>query len=85
MSFHDDVHPDPPPPAPDPLDAWPTFIAEVRARLEKGRAAYGDASFDRPPGELLVELQLEALDLAGWGFVLWQRIEHLRAQQKGRL
>jgi hypothetical protein len=67
-------------PAPaDPLAAWPGFAAEVRARLEQGRADYGDRSFSADPDELLRELQQEALDLAGWGFVLYRRIEAMRA------
>jgi hypothetical protein len=64
----------------DPLEAWPAFAAEVRARLEQGRAAYGDRSFSADPDELLRELQQEALDLAGWGFVLFRRIEAMRAR-----
>ena len=58
------------------------FVARVRARLELGRVAYGDRSFDRPEDELLGELQQEALDLAGWGWVLWTRIERLRARDR---
>jgi hypothetical protein len=53
-------------------------VAEVRARLEAGRATYGDRSFERSPSELLRELEQEALDLAGWGFVLWHRVRALR-------
>jgi hypothetical protein len=64
--------------APDPLATWPTFAAAVRERLERGRATYGDASFARPPTELLDELAAEALDLAGWGFILWARLQALR-------
>jgi hypothetical protein len=63
----------------DPLAVWPAFAEAVRARLEAGRAAYGDKSFERPPAELVGELQQEALDLAGWGFVLWCRLEAMRA------
>jgi len=62
----------------DPLDRWPDFAARVRERLEAGRTAYGDQSFAREPAELLGELQQEALDLAGWGFVLFQRLEAAR-------
>lgn len=62
----------------DSLDAFDGFIRAVRARLEAGREAYGDKSFRRAPVELLGELQQEALDLAGWGFVLWSRIEAMR-------
>ena len=57
---------------------WPAFILAVRARLDAGRRIYGDRSFERPEAELLTELQQECLDLAGWGFVLWTRLERLR-------
>ena len=76
MSFGDDIHEREP--APDPLAAWPAFAESVRKRLEAGRAAYGDKSFERPPAELVAELQQEALDLAGWGFVLWCRLEAMQ-------
>lgn len=62
----------------DPLEAFDAFAGEVRSRLEAGRAEYGDRSFARPPAELIGELQQEALDLAGWGFVLWCRLEAMR-------
>ncbi len=62
----------------DPLNAWPAFASRVRERLEAGREAYGDRSFHAEPDVLLGELQQEALDLAGWGFVLFERIERAR-------
>ena len=68
----------------DPLMAWPAFAEAVRARLEAGRAAYGDRSFSRGPGELLGELEQEVLDLAGWGFVLFRRLEAMRAALAAR-
>lgn len=67
----------------DPLRAWPAFAVAVRERLEAGRKAYGDASFERQPAELIGELQQEALDLAGWGFVLWCRLEAMRLAAQG--
>jgi hypothetical protein len=66
----------------DPLDTFPAFVEAVRTRLEAGREAYGDRSFDRPTAELLGELQQEALDLAGWGFVLFERLRRLEAAAK---
>lgn len=54
------------------------FVRRLAARLEAGRLEYGDRSFQRPPAELVAELQLEALDLAGWGFILWERLERMR-------
>lgn len=50
------------------------FFAALQARLDKGAEAYGDRSFKRTPEDLIGELQQEALDLAGWGFVLWARL-----------
>lgn len=54
------------------------FIRALTERLDKGAAQYGDRSFDRPVDQLLAELQQEALDLAGWGFVLWERVRRDR-------
>ena len=78
MPFDDDCR-DVEAPASDSLEAFSAFAREVRARLDAGRVAYGDASFSRDPAELVGELQQEALDLAGWGFVLWCRLERVRA------
>jgi len=55
------------------------FLEAAIERLEKGAREYGAKSFTMQPGELLEELQQEALDLAGWGFVLWKRLELLKA------
>lgn len=62
----------------DPLLRFPDFLDEVRHRLERGRVTYDDRSFDAAPAELLAELEQEAMDLAGWGFVLWERIRRMR-------
>jgi hypothetical protein len=62
----------------DPLDDWQRFTAQVRARLETGRREYGDESFNKDPRELLDELGQEAMDLAGWGYILWHRVNALR-------
>ncbi len=62
----------------DPLARFPDFASAVRHRLELGRADYSDASFARDPGELIGELQQEALDLAGWGYILFCRLEAMR-------
>ena len=59
----------------DTLGRFGEFHRVVRERLEAGRREYGDASFSKAPAELLEELSQEALDLAGWGYVLWCRIE----------
>lgn len=59
--------------------AWRLFASCVAKRLEVGRREYGDRSFSRDPSELVAELQDEALDLAGWGFILWSRLHRMRA------
>jgi hypothetical protein len=58
--------------------AWQLFASCVAKRLEAGRREYGDRSFSRDPLALVAELQEEALDLAGWGFILWCRLQRMR-------
>jgi hypothetical protein len=55
-----------------------TFVARLRERLEVGARQYGDSSFRRPATDLLDEIQAELCDVAGWGLLLWVRIERLR-------
>lgn len=57
-----------------------TFFRALDSRLTAGAAAYGQRSFERPPAELVDELEQEALDIAGWGYVLWVRLRRLREQ-----
>ena len=38
----------------------------------------GERSFDRTGVALVEELQMECLDLAGWGWILWDRLERLK-------
>ena len=54
------------------------FTARLRARLEAGAREYGDTSFSRPAAELIDEIQQELEDVAGWGFLLWVRLDRLR-------
>ncbi len=51
------------------------FVERLRARLMKGMVAYENKSFSKSPEVLLEELKQEALDLAGWGFILFCRLE----------
>jgi hypothetical protein len=60
------------------IKRWGEFAFQVQKRLENGKNTYGDTSFDKPLAELLDEIQQECLDLAGWGFVLYCRIEEMR-------
>lgn len=55
------------------------FVVGLRRRLEAGARTYGNASFRRPAVELIDELQDEVTDIAGWGWILWRRLDRLRA------
>jgi hypothetical protein len=66
----------------DDAEMRPFLVALVQ-RLEQGETIYQNRSLGRTPDELLRELQMEALDLAGWGAILWRRIEALRVQAAG--
>lgn len=50
--------------------------------MAKGFAVYGDISFTRSPKELIEELQSECLDLAGWGMILWERLNQIKKGAK---
>lgn len=63
--------------------AWRLFASCVAKRLEVGAREYGDRSFSRAPAELVAEMQDEALDVAGWGFVLWCRLQRMRETLEG--
>jgi hypothetical protein len=65
--------------AADPVAAWGTFTAAVAARLEQGRAVYGDRSFAREPAALAGEIAEELLDVCAWSFILWTRLDRIRA------
>jgi glutamate/tyrosine decarboxylase-like PLP-dependent enzyme len=54
------------------------FVKLLDMKMTRGFYSYGDKSFSRDPKELLEEIQAETLDIAGWGMVLWQRIEDLK-------
>lgn len=54
------------------------FVAGLRARLAPGAATFGDRSFTRPAVEIVDEIQQELEDVAGWGLLLWTRLERLR-------
>ncbi len=54
------------------------FLELLDERLDQGAKEYGDRSFDRSELELLTELQQEALDLAGWSWVLFEKIERMK-------
>jgi hypothetical protein len=58
------------------------FLALVTKRLHKGDKVYGDVSFERDPTELLGEIEEELLDVVGWAFPLWVRLQKLKVDLK---
>jgi hypothetical protein len=43
-----------------------------------GAKAYGDKSIGAPSERLLTEIEEELLDVVGWGFILYGKIQGLR-------
>jgi hypothetical protein len=60
-----------------PLALWPRFRKLVRGRLERGAREYPDSPARSLPS-LADEIAAELADLAGWGCVLYTRVEALR-------
>ena len=60
--------------------SFDAFAAMVAARLEQGRRAYGDRSFERDPAEVAGEIEEELADICGWSFILWTRVRRLKAR-----
>lgn len=60
--------------------SYDAFFSALHAKLEAGAREYGDRSFSRPVIELLDELQAECLDLAGWGYILWTKLDRIKKQ-----
>lgn len=59
---------------------WLEFVGVLHKRLEAGELAYGDASFEKAPTQLIGEIAEELLDVCGWAFVLWVRLQRLQAR-----
>jgi len=63
---------------------WDNFIQQLHDKMVKGYKEYGDESFNRAPQDLIKELQAETLDLAGWGLILWARLEAMKDKLNGK-
>ena len=61
------------------LEHWPRFEKVLTRRLEAGAREYGDTTFTRPLGEIVGELEEELLDVVGWAFMAWIRMERARS------
>lgn len=57
---------------------WRLFLGAVAGRLAAGQRVYGDRSLLADPPVLAGEIEDEALDIAGWAFLLWRRLRVLQ-------
>jgi len=64
--------------------SFAAFAQAVEARLRQGEREYGDASFQRPPRELVGEVGEELLDVCAWSYILWCRVQALEARLERR-
>jgi hypothetical protein len=46
------------------------FKKRLDSKIDEGEKKHGDASFDLPTGRLFNEIELECLDIIGWGMIL---------------
>lgn len=67
----------PPTPNRDTFSAFRDFCSKAAYRLRKGAEEYGDKSFSKDPEVLIQELREECLDLATWGFILYERLRRM--------
>ena len=58
------------------------FMARIQQRIETAEQTYGDRSLHDTTIHLLSELEEEVLDIAGWGFFLWKRMQVMRDKFK---
>ena len=56
------------------------YFEKLRDRLRVGAECYGDKSFEKTNERLLQEIQEEILDIAGWSYILWTKIERLKSK-----
>lgn len=59
------------------------FLQRLEIKVERGAQEYGDASFNLPADRISEELEQELLDIAGWGFILWVRMQRLKDRLRG--
>jgi len=59
-------------------EKWNQFSERVKQRLDQGAESYGNTNFEMSCGDLLSEIEQEALDLMGWTFLFWVRLQKMR-------
>ena len=61
---------------------WERFASKVHARLVEGERVFDNRSLDKPHLDLIEEIQQELEDIAGWGVLLWIRLERIKTLAK---
>ena len=63
---------------------WTKFLQEVDTKLEIGAKRYPDHLKPPPDGkpilEIIKEWKEETVDIAGWGYVFWKRLDNLERE-----
>lgn len=61
------------------MKPWTKYFEELEKRIERAAIEYGDKSFDKSTEKLLGEIQEEILDIAGWSYILWEKLERMKS------
>ena len=61
---------------------WERFSAKVHARLVEGERVFDNKALDKANLDLVDEIQQELEDIAGWGVLLWIRLERIKELAK---
>lgn len=67
----------------DALARFSDFSQILLGRLEVGRDTYGDASFFKSDPALVEEISQELLDVCGWSYIMWTKLQNLKASIEG--
>lgn len=62
----------------DKIDKLPAFMDRVHRKMIRGQAEFEDRSFSYDPIRLLNEIQDELVDVCGWSYTLWRRLEDMK-------
>ena len=54
-----------------------TFIKDLDKKMTIGHDEHGDGVFTKHPDEIIAEMKMEAIDLSGWGLVVWVILNEL--------
>jgi hypothetical protein len=60
------------------IKPWDEYFKILEKRLEAGAKEYGNKSFDKSVNSLIEEIQQEILDIAGWSYILWEKLERMK-------